>query len=149
LVVVSRGNPSTLRVLFQESPQAGRFRAGPALGAGVNPTAVAIVDLDGDERLDLAVADAGDVAHGVRVGGVYRDMARVGAGYSILLQERAGGGKFAAALHHPMAHEATSLAVMEGEGIYRIRVIVLDRSEGPKVSAGVVSPARPPAPQVR
>jgi hypothetical protein len=58
LVVASFGS-NNVSVLLNNADGTGTFQTAVPYGAGTNPTAVAVADLNGDGTLDLAVADNG------------------------------------------------------------------------------------------
>ena len=55
-------NAGNVVILYNDG--AGNFNSSVQIPAGINPTAVAIADIDGDGRNDLIIANAGSVVGG-------------------------------------------------------------------------------------
>jgi VCBS repeat protein/FG-GAP repeat protein len=105
ILATSGAGVSDVSVLLQDATQPGRFLPAVSYATGPNPQAVAIGDLDGDGKPDLAVADDG--------------------GVTLLLQSPAGpAGTFLPRQTIPVGGPVYSMALADLDGDGRLDLIV-------------------------
>lgn len=107
VVVANRGS-GDVSVLLNQGGGAGTvsFAAQARYGAGTTPTAVAIADVDGDDRPELAVTDAD-------------------GGVSVLFQPYAGGGVFDPGVFYATtAGRSSAVAVQDLDGDGRLDLAI-------------------------
>jgi hypothetical protein len=120
IAVANLGSPAdastaSVSVLLQDSAGSGSFLPAITYATDLRSATVAIADLNGDGKLDLAVANGGTLA-----GPCPPTCSSTGASVSILLQNPAAPGQFLAATNYPGTGSdyisAAWIADMNGDG---------------------------------
>ncbi len=119
-LVVSTPDSDRLWLLQQDPTQPGRFKPATSFATPRAPHEIAVADLDGDGRNDLAVA-----LNSVSPGGA-----------AMLLQEPGSPGVFAGAVHVPLGAGGISVAAADLNGDARADLLLASRSSDP-ARAGV------------
>jgi hypothetical protein len=141
IAVANLGSPSdpasaSTSVLLQDPLTRGSFGAAVGYATALRSEAIAIADLDGDGRADLAVANSGSLA-----GMCPPDCGSAGSGVSALLQQPASAGRFHPAQNYPTVDDfAHWLAVADVDGDGRNDLVVAQRNG---IIVRLQDPARP------
>jgi FG-GAP-like repeat/FG-GAP repeat len=110
----------TVSVLLQDPNSPGQFLPAVDYPTGRVPNAIAVADLNGDGKPDLAVADT--------------------TGISILLQSSSAPGAFPSLTTLPLAAPASSVAIADLNGDNKLD---LAAASGPSISVFLQNPAAP------
>jgi hypothetical protein len=141
IAVANLGSPSdpasaSVSVLLQDPVTRGSFRASVGYATALRSEGVAIADLDGDGRADLAVVNGGSLA-----GLCPPDCGSAGSGVSILLQQPALAGRFQPAQNYPTADDyAQWVAVADVDGDGRKDLVI---AQGNGIFTRLQDPAHP------
>ncbi len=132
----ANGNNGAVYVFLETSTSPVAFGAPATFPAGAQPQAVRIADVNGDGLPDLVVADAGPGTDGTGSPGV-----------SVLLQNAASPGTFAAPVTYATPPGATDVAVADVNGDGRPDIVVATLAPFPTGAISVLlqnpSPAAP------
>jgi hypothetical protein len=111
---------NNVSVLLQDPAKPGQFLAATTFATGLEPSAVAIGDLNGDGKADLAVAD--------------------NTGISILFQSASTPGTFSSPMTFGLGLPATSVAIADVNGDGKADLLWVS---GSSVGVAVQDPAKP------
>lgn len=120
IAVANEGSPSdpssaSVSVLLQNPAVPGSFLTSVTYATGPRARTVAIADLNGDGKADLAVANAGTL-----VGPCPPSCGTTGAGVTVLLQNSAAPGQFSSPTNYPATGSegisSVAIADMNGDG---------------------------------
>jgi hypothetical protein len=141
IAVANLGSPSdpasaSASVLLQDSVTRGSFGAAVGYATALRSQGIAIADLNGDGRADLAVANSGSLT-----GLCPPDCGSAGSGVSVLLQQPASAGRFQPAQNYPTVDDfAHWVAVADVDGDGR-NDLVIAQADG--IFVRLQDPARP------
>jgi len=141
IAVANLGSPSdpasaSASVLLQDPVARGSFRAAVGYATALRSEGVAIADLDGDGRADLAVVNGGSLA-----GLCPPDCGSTGSGVSVLLQQPALAGRFQPAQNYPTTDDyAQCVAVADVNGDGRNDLVI---AQGDGIFVRLQDPAHP------
>jgi len=107
----SDGTTSSVSVLLQNPDASGAFLTAMNYKAGFRSSVVAIADLNGDGKADLAVANNGGLE-----GGCPPDCGSAGAGVSVLLQAPFSPGQFQATTNYGGTDQVLSVVIADING---------------------------------
>jgi hypothetical protein len=120
-LVVATPESDRVWLLEQDPMQPGRFKPATNFTTPQAPYEIAVADLDGDGRYDLAVA-----LNSLSPGGV-----------AMLLQEPGSPGEFASAAHVPLGAGGTSVAAADLNSDARTDLLLASRSSSDPAREGV------------
>ena len=113
------GSTASVSVLLQNLAAPGTFLSATNYKTDIRSQIVAIADLNGDGRADLAVANTGGLA-----GGCPPDCGIAGASVSVLLQDPALPGIFQATTKYAGTDQVLSVAVADMNGDNRADLVI-------------------------
>jgi hypothetical protein len=141
IAVANLGSPSdptlaSASVLLQDRAAPGSFAVAVGHATAMRSQVIAIADLDGDGRADLAVANAGSLA-----GLCPPDCGSAGSGVSVLLQQPASAGRFQPVQNYPTVDDfAHWVAVADIDGDGRNDLVI---AQGDGIFVRLQDPTRP------
>lgn len=130
----ANGNNGHAVVFLQDAANPGTFLAASTFAGGAQPTAVKIVDIDGDGLPDIVASNAGPGTDGIG-----------SAGVSVLLQDGANPGTFLAPVTYATQSSSDALVVADLNGDGKPDIVTANLGPSPTGSVSVLlqDPTRP------
>ncbi|MFJ1256909.1 FG-GAP repeat domain-containing protein [Cupriavidus sp. CuC1] len=116
--------PGKVLVFMQDAVTPGTFLPATEYVVGLQPTAIAIGDLNGDGKPDLAVANQG-AGNGSS------------PSMSVLLQDTASPGRFLNAVSYPSARAPMAIAISDIDGDGKLDIVTANASGAPPFNGSV------------